>query len=307
MGTYRGAGGSSDSTTTAMLADVTAQAFIATTKASEAYAFSASAADSLTVFRRSFLGASASAPTTDNDGNALTTSAHYLNTVAGSMFYWSGSAWVSVPQGAQGVQGIQGVVGATGDAGADGSDGTAGIDGTDGARGIQGSQGLQGNTGSQGATGSKGDQGDQGAQGIQGATGSQGETGSQGSQGDTGAQGIQGLTGATGGQGEQGDQGDQGIQGVQGVQGADGDTGSQGIQGIQGLTGSVSHSWIDYAAGATSQVLTVTIATGDVYTYTYGTDTLYRLVPSGSEPDAFYNVFSGGVLSGLVVTKGITI
>jgi hypothetical protein len=92
-----------------------------------------------------------------------------------------------------------------------------------------------------------------------------------------------------------------------GSSGTQGPTGPQGPQGPQGLTGSVSHRWIDYAAGATSQVLTVTIATGDVYTYTYGTDTLYRLVPSGSEPDAFYSVFADGVLSALVATKRITI
>ena len=67
-------------------------------------------------------------------------------------------------------------------------------------------------------------------------------------------------------------------------------------------------NWIDYATGFGSDpVLTQTIATGDVYTYTYSNGTLYRLVPSGSEQDAFYRVFSGGVLSDLVVTKGIEI
>jgi len=50
-----------------------------------------------------------------------------------------------------------------------------------------------------------------------------------------------------------------------------------------------------------------TIATGDVYQYTYTNGTLYRLVPSGSEPDAFYKKFIGGVLSGLVAKKQISI
>lgn len=67
-------------------------------------------------------------------------------------------------------------------------------------------------------------------------------------------------------------------------------------------------TWIDYATGfSLPPVLTQSIASGDVYTYTYSNGTLYRLVPSGSGPDAFYRVFSSGVLSDLVVTKGIEI
>ena len=69
-----------------------------------------------------------------------------------------------------------------------------------------------------------------------------------------------------------------------------------------------SLTWIDYVTGFTSEpTLTQTISTGDVYTYTYPNTVLYRLVPSGLEQDAFYSVFSGGVLSVLVATKGITI
>lgn len=64
---------------------------------------------------------------------------------------------------------------------------------------------------------------------------------------------------------------------------------------------------LDKKTGATSQVLTTTIDIGDVYTYTYGVDVLYRLVPSGSEQDAFYSAFSSNVLSGLIVTKGVTV
>jgi len=66
--------------------------------------------------------------------------------------------------------------------------------------------------------------------------------------------------------------------------------------------------WIDYVTGFSAiPTLTQTIAEGEVYTYPYSNGTLYRLVPSGSEQDAFYTTFSGGVLSGLVASKGVTI
>ena len=81
---------------------------------------------------------------------------------------------------------------------------------------------------------------------------------------------------------------------------------SEGVKGDKGDKGdSGSETWINYAVGfSTIPTLTSTIATGDVYTYTYTSDpTLYRLVPSGTELDAFYDTFSGGVLSGLVATK----
>lgn len=149
-----------------------------------------------------------------------------------------------------------------------------------------------------------------GSDGSTGATGSAGPQGAEGDTGDTGSKGDQGLAGAQGNQGPSGSQGPsggQGPSGSRGIAGPQGSTGAQGSQGIQGATGSVAHSWIDYAAGATSQVLTTTIDIGDVYTYTYGVDVLYRLVPSGSEQDAFYSAFSSNVLSGLIVTKGITV
>lgn len=41
-----------------------------------------------------YLGAKASAPTLDNDGNALITGALYWNTVFNAMYTWSGTAWV---------------------------------------------------------------------------------------------------------------------------------------------------------------------------------------------------------------------
>jgi len=71
---------------------------------------------------------------------------------------------------------------------------------------------------------------------------------------------------------------------------------------------SAQRGWLNYVAGFSSNpVLTSTIATGEVWTYTYTNGVLYRLIPSGTEPDAFYNNFSNGVLGGLVVTKGVTI
>lgn len=66
--------------------------------------------------------------------------------------------------------------------------------------------------------------------------------------------------------------------------------------------------WIDYTTGfSATPTLLQTIADGDVYEYTYTNGTLYRLVPSGAEDDAFYSAFSGGVLSGLVASKRIEI
>ena len=278
MGTYRGAGGSSDSTTTAMLADVTAQAQIAIAKASEASLYETSVHAIHDEISTDYLGALSNEPSVGYQGVALTNGVRFWDTNALSLKVYSGGTWYLT-----GANGADGSTGATGDAGAQG------VQGLTGDKGSTGDQGVAGVQGNQGATGSQGPSGGQGPAGARGITGAQGSTGAQG------AQGIQGLTGATG------------LTGAQGIQGLTGATGLTGAQGLTGATGAVAHSWIDYAAGATSQVLTVTIATGDVYTYTYGTDTLYRLVPSGSEPDAFYNVFSGGVLSDLVVTKGITI
>lgn len=70
--------------------------------------------------------------------------------------------------------------------------------------------------------------------------------------------------------------------------------------------------WISLVTGySTEPTLNSTIATGDVYNYTFttgvGTVTYYRLVPSGSADDAFYTTFSGGALSGLISKKPITV
>jgi hypothetical protein len=47
-----------------------------------------------------YLGAKSSAPTLDNDGNALITGAIYFNTVSNVMLAWSGSAWTSISSSA---------------------------------------------------------------------------------------------------------------------------------------------------------------------------------------------------------------
>jgi hypothetical protein len=66
------------------------------------------------------------------------------------------------------------------------------------------------------------------------------------------------------------------------------------------------NKWLDYATGfleGTEPILLTTIATGDVWSYNYGTNTYYRLVPNGTLPDAFYTTFTGGILSGLLAKK----
>lgn len=75
--------------------------------------------------------------------------------------------------------------------------------------------------------------------------------------------------------------------------------------GLEG--GAVILSW-DYLAcnWTTAPAQVGTVASGDVYSYTLGAVTRYRLVPStySAAQDAFYSTFSGGVLSGLITTRG---
>ena len=73
-------------------------------------------------------------------------------------------------------------------------------------------------------------------------------------------------------------------------------------------------TWISLVTGyktGTVPTLLTTITDGDVYSYTYSTDTsdiiYYRLVPSGSLEDAFYTTFSLGVLSEMIAHKKLTI
>jgi len=58
-----------------------------------AAASAASAAASFDAFDDIYLGAKASNPTVDNDGNALTTGDQYFNTTANELRVWNGSTW----------------------------------------------------------------------------------------------------------------------------------------------------------------------------------------------------------------------
>jgi hypothetical protein len=67
--------------------------FNAATSETNAAASATAAAASYDSFDDRYLGAKASAPTLDNDGNALLTGAIYWNTSSNSLFIWNGSAW----------------------------------------------------------------------------------------------------------------------------------------------------------------------------------------------------------------------
>jgi hypothetical protein len=64
--------------------------------ATAAAASAAAAAASYDSFDDRYLGAKATPPTLDNDGNALVTGALYWDTVSNTMYAWSGSAWGSI-------------------------------------------------------------------------------------------------------------------------------------------------------------------------------------------------------------------
>ena len=65
----------------------------ATTKASEASTSATNAAASYDSFDDRYLGAKGSAPSADNDANALIVGALYFNTTSNTMNVWNGSAW----------------------------------------------------------------------------------------------------------------------------------------------------------------------------------------------------------------------
>jgi hypothetical protein len=64
--------------------------------ATAAAASAAAAAASYDSFDDRYLGAKSTAPTLDNDGNALIEGALYWNSVSDTMFAWTGSAWGSI-------------------------------------------------------------------------------------------------------------------------------------------------------------------------------------------------------------------
>ena len=82
----------SASSATAGASSASAAASSATAAASSA----TSAAASFDSFDDTYLGAKSSAPSVDNDGNALATGALYFNSSTGALNVWSGSAWVAI-------------------------------------------------------------------------------------------------------------------------------------------------------------------------------------------------------------------
>ena len=78
--------------------DAATKAYVDTVAGSAAAAAASAAAAEATYdsFDDRYLGPKASAPSVDNDGNALLTGAIYWNSTLSAMYAWSGSAWVQV-------------------------------------------------------------------------------------------------------------------------------------------------------------------------------------------------------------------
>jgi hypothetical protein len=68
----------------------------ADTSATAAASSASDAAASFDSFDDTYLGAKSSAPSTDNDGNALATGALYFNSSTNLLNVWSGSAWIAI-------------------------------------------------------------------------------------------------------------------------------------------------------------------------------------------------------------------
>ena len=73
----------------------------ASSSASAASTSATNAAASYDSFDDRYLGAKSSAPSVDNDGNALITGALYWNTAVNKMFVWSGTAWTEISSSAE--------------------------------------------------------------------------------------------------------------------------------------------------------------------------------------------------------------
>lgn len=84
-----------------------------------------------------------------------------------------------------------------------------------------------------------------------------------------------------------------------------------GGRGPAGETGTgLDTLWVRLASEWTvSPAFNQTIVAGDVYDYTYGSTTYYRLVPSpyDASNDRFYDTFVDGVLSGEIASRGYSI
>jgi hypothetical protein len=89
------AASSSASAASTSASNAAASESAASTSASNAASSASAAAASYDAFDDRFLGAKASDPSTDNDGNALITGALYFNTTANEMRVYNGSAWLA--------------------------------------------------------------------------------------------------------------------------------------------------------------------------------------------------------------------
>ena len=69
--------------------------------ATAAQAAQTAAEAALDSFDDRYLGPKSTAPTVDNDGNALITGALYWNAVSNTMFVWNGTAWASISSAAE--------------------------------------------------------------------------------------------------------------------------------------------------------------------------------------------------------------
>ena len=83
-------------TATTKASEAASSATAAASSATAAASSATSAAASLDSFDDTYLGSKSSAPSVDNDGNALATGALYFNSSAGNLNVWSGSAWVAI-------------------------------------------------------------------------------------------------------------------------------------------------------------------------------------------------------------------
>ena len=84
---------SSASSASTSASTATTQASNASTSATNAASSATSAAASYDSFDDRYLGAKSTAPTVDNDGNALLTGAIYWNSTGNALYIWDGSAW----------------------------------------------------------------------------------------------------------------------------------------------------------------------------------------------------------------------
>jgi hypothetical protein len=92
--TTAAAGATTSATSAATSASNSANsAAAASTSATSAAASATAAAASYDSFDDRYLGAKSSAPSVDNDGNALITGALYFDTTTPGMYVWTGSAW----------------------------------------------------------------------------------------------------------------------------------------------------------------------------------------------------------------------